>query len=101
MGEVGGGKTVEVVMEVVAIDSTLNIPSSMLTFVSLLDKFIVMSGVSTSSLTDLVFETLDSLTKSFSGMVVYCWSPESMFVPVSDKFTVTSAIYVSLKFDLT
>ena len=49
MGDVGSGKAIEVVMEVVVLDSLLIIPSSMLTFVSLLDKFIVMYGVLTSS----------------------------------------------------
>ena len=53
MSDVGGGKTVEVAIEY----STLSIPSSMLKFVSLLHKCTVMFGISTSSLTNSVFET--------------------------------------------
>lgn len=68
----GGAKTVEVGMKVVAIDSLLNFPSSMLTFVSLLHKFTMMCTVQTSFGPDSVFETPDGLTVSFSGILMFC-----------------------------
>lgn len=61
----------------------------------------MMSGASTSSIADSVFETSDDITFGFSGMVVGCYTPELMFAPVSDMFAVTSGIHVSSKIDLT
>lgn len=52
--------------------STGLIPSSMMKFVSLLDKSIQMFEISTSSLQDSVFETPDGLTIVFSGILVIC-----------------------------
>lgn len=89
MGDVGSGKAIEVVMEVVVLDSLLIIPSSMLTFVSLLDKYIVMFGVSTSSIAELVFETPDGVTFSVSGMIVAFCPPKLMFASILDMFTFT------------
>lgn len=66
MGDDCSGKAIEVSTE----NLKSIIPSSMLTFVYLLDKSIVMSRIFTSSVWDSVFETLDAMTNVYLGILV-------------------------------
>lgn len=71
-GEVGGdGNAVEVTTTEVSI---VELPSPMVTFVSLSDKFTCMFGISTSSKMDSVCETPGGVTFVLLAIEVLCCS---------------------------
>lgn len=68
-------------MAILLLASCVDIPSSMLTFVSILDMSTLMPEVHTSSEFDLANETSGGMTEVFSGIDKVDESPRLVDVP--------------------
>lgn len=92
IGDVGGGRTIDVsIVVVTVVVSTEWIPSSMLRFVSLFDKSTVMSGVSTSSILDSACETSNGLR------IVFSWNISGLLNARIDVCMSIRYVYIDIK----
>lgn len=78
----------------------VELPSPMLTFASLLDKFTLTFEVLSSSILYLECKTSVGVIVVFYGSEVIIGSPILMFSCISDMFTSTSGVCFPSKFNL-